>query len=125
MTTISAANKKKLNRSMRSATNVQLGTVISDLITSASSVTGTIAKVAGASGSHVVTSAEASASRVVFATGLATVTGFVPSSLRSGSPVIRANFVSGSVAGTIVAMSATAGSPLPLAENDVLSYIAW
>jgi len=132
MTSISASQKKNLNKMNRASKDVLLGTIVSDLITSASSSTGTLATSiatlqsnATVSASHVVTSGEASASKVILVTGLAKVTGFIGQDLRSGSPIINAKWTSGSVAGTIIVESGVSGSPLPLASGDVVTYIAF
>lgn len=132
MTSISAAQKKNLNRMNRASKDVLLGTIVSDLITSASSSTGTLATSiatlqgnATVSASHTVTAGEASASKVILVTGLASVVGFIGQDLRSGSPIINAKWTSGSVAGTIIVESGVSGSPLPLASGDVVTYIAF
>ncbi len=132
MTSISAAQKKNLNKMNRASKDVLLGTIVSDLITSASSSTGTLATSiatlqgnATVSASHTVTAGEATASKVILVTGLAKVTGFIGQDLRSGSPIINAKWTSGSVAGTIIVESGVSGSPLPLASGDVVTYIAF
>jgi len=132
MTSISASQKKNLNRMNRASKDVLLGTIVSDLITSASSSTGTLATSiatlqgnATVSASHTVTAGEATASKVILVTGLAKVTGFIGQDLRSGSPIINAKWTSGSVAGTIIVESGVSGSPLPLASGDVVTYIAF
>jgi hypothetical protein len=119
---------KNINKMNRASASPVLGQIIQDLITSASATTGTLAvaaaaqtAIAGASAYHSVTASEASASRVVLTTGLASVTGFVKTGLRSGAD-IGLNWTSGSVAGTIVVVSGVSASPL---ENDKLNYIAW
>jgi hypothetical protein len=132
MTSISAAQKKNLNKMNRASKDVLLGTIVSDLITSASSSTGTLAASIATlqgnstvSASHTVTAGEATASKVILVTGLAKVTGFIGQDLRSGSPIINAKWTSGSVAGTIIVESGVSGSPLPLASGDVVTYIAF
>jgi hypothetical protein len=130
MTSISTSQKKNLNKMNRASKDVLLGTVVSDLITSASATTGTLATSIATlqanstvSASHVVLEAESNASRVVLVTGLTTVAGFVGTALRSGSPVINAYMASGSVAGTIEVKKSTSGSAI--AKNDVITYIAF
>lgn len=132
MTSISAAQKKNLNRMNRASKDVLLGTIVSDLITSASSSTGTLATSiatlqgnATVSASHTVTAGEASASKVILVTGLSSVVGFIGQDLRSGSPIINAKWTTGSVPGTIIVESGVSGSPLPLASGDVVTYIAF
>ena len=119
---------KNINRMNRASASPVLGQVIQDLITSASARTGTLAvaataqtAIAGASAYKSVSAGEATASRIVLTTGLATVTGFVKTYLRSGADV-SLNWTSGSVAGTIIVASGASASPL---ENDKLNYIAW
>jgi hypothetical protein len=126
--TITAASSVILNRMNRAAQKVGMGTEIrrvgldNDILVTAKAARTVII---GASGSATVTAAQASASRVVFTTGLSTIKGFEGQSRRSGSAVLRVNWVSGSVAGILRAMSGTSASALPLAENDSLYYIAW
>lgn len=112
MANISASQKKNLNRMNRASKDVLLGDIVSNLQANAT-----------VSGSHVVTTAEATASKVIIATGLSTVKGFVGQDLRSGSPIVNAKWVSGSVAGTVVVSNSTSGSPL--ANGDILTYIAF
>jgi hypothetical protein len=104
----------KVNKMNRAAKDASLGTLVANL-----PATGFTA------GSTVVSSAEAAGSRVVIDTGLTVVTGFVGQDLRSGSPIVNAKWVSGSVAGTIVVTHAVGGSAIVLAANDTLSYVAW
>lgn len=114
MTSISAAQKKNLNKMNRASKDVLLGTIVSDLQGNST-----------VSASHTVTAGEATASKVILVTGLAKVTGFIGQDLRSGSPIINAKWTSGSVAGTIIVESGVSGSPLPLASGDVVTYIAF
>ena len=111
---LTTAKIKKLNKMNRAAQDASLGTLVANL-----PATGITA------GSAVVSSAQAAGSRVVITTGLNAVTGFVGQDLRSGSPVVNAKWVSGSVAGTIVVTNAVGGSSLVLASGDTLSYVAW
>jgi len=128
MATITAASAVILNRMNRAAQKVGMGTEIrrlgqaADIAISASS---TQRAIVGASGSATVTSAQASANRVVLSTGLTTIKGFVTGALRSGSPVIQPNVISGSNAGTLVFMTATTGCATALAADDSLWYMAW
>jgi hypothetical protein len=112
----------------RAAQKVGMGTEIrrlgqaADIAISASS---TQRAIAGASGSATVTSAQASANRVVLSTGLTTIKGFITQASRSGSPIIQPNVISGSNAGTLVFQTATTGCAVALAADDSLWYMAW
>ncbi len=112
--TLTTAKINKLNKMNRAAKDASLGTLVGNM-----PATGITA------GSVVVSSAEAAGSRVVITTGLDVVTGFVGQDLRSGSPIINAKWVSGSVAGTIVVTHGVGGSSIVLAANDSLKYVAW
>jgi len=129
--TITAASATILNRMNRAAQKVAMGTEIrrigldNDIL-----VTATAAQtvIVGASGSATVSSAQASASRVILTTGLTYVKGFIGQDRRSGSAVINAQWTSasaGATAGTIVVKSAVSASALPLAAGDSLYYVAW
>jgi len=127
---ISATQKKNLNKMNRASNDVGLGNMLTDLIASGSATNGTLATSVATlqsnstvQASHIVLEAESNASRVVLTTGLATVAGFVGTALRSGSPVINAYMASGSVAGTIEVLKSTSGSAI--AKNDVITYIAF
>jgi hypothetical protein len=111
---LSSTTIRKVNRMNRAAQDAHLGTLVGNM-----PATGITA------GSVVVSSAEAAGSRVVITTGLDVVTGFVGQDLRSGSPIVNAKWVSGSVAGTIVVTHGVGGSAIVLAANDTLSYVAW
>ncbi len=111
MAGFSAKQTRDLNRANRANQNVQLGTIIGNLAIAGSLI----------SGSHLVTSGEASASRVVITTGLSSVTSFFPTYTRSGSH-LGMTWASGSVAGTLIASNSTSASPL---ANDIASFIAF
>jgi len=129
--TLTAGSATILNRMNAAAKKVGMGTEIQRLGTAndvsvAASAAQTL--VAGASGSATVSAAQASASRVIFTTGLTYVKGFIGQDRRSGSAVINAQWTSasaGATAGTIVVKSAVSASALPLAAGDSLYYAAW
>ncbi len=100
-----------LNRMRTPAQNVGLGTILSNLMNFGNIV----------SGSHTVTTAEMSASRVVLDTGLDAVVGFFPTYLSSGSPV-SPTWASGSVAGIITITKSTSASPT---VGDIAAYLAF
>ena len=106
---ISDTNKNKLNRMNRVAKDTGLGTVIQDL-------QGAII----ASGKHTVTSAEASASKVIFG-DLNAVAGEIWQYTRSGSDI--SHKVKAVRSGSSVTLSGSAVGAI--LENDVLSYIVW
>ena len=114
MSKITTTQKNHLNKMNRAAADVQLGTILQGLQGAGTFV----------SGSHTVTTAEASASRVVLTTGLTSVNGFYNSYLRSGSPVSM-TWSSGSVAGTITVMNNASASAVIAPTTDVASFIAF
>jgi len=126
--TLTSSSATILDRMNRAAYKVGMGTEIRRLGTAndtAVLAAATQVAIAGASGSATVTSAQASADRVVLSTGLTAIKGFVTGALRSGSPVIQPNVISGSVAGTLVFMTATTGCATALTADDSLWYMAW
>ena len=131
MATLTAGSATILNRMNRAAQKVTMGTEIRRLgLDDAILVTAKSAQtiIAGASGSATVSATQASASRVIFTTGLAYVKGFIGQDRRSGSAVMNAQWTSasaGATAGTIVVKSAVSASALPLAAGDSLYYVAW
>jgi len=112
MSQITTTQKNHLNKMNRASADVQLGTLLQGLQGAGTIITG----------SHTVTTAEASASRVVLTTGLTAVSGFFNSYLRSGSP-LSLTWASGSVAGTIIVSNSASASPV--AATDVASFIAF
>jgi anaerobic glycerol-3-phosphate dehydrogenase len=100
---------KDLNRMNASAQNVALGTTMGNLMAVGNIV----------SGSHTVTAAEASASRVVIDTGLDAVVNFFPAYIRSGSPLTQ-TWASGSVAGTLTIVNSASASPI---AGDIATYL--
>jgi hypothetical protein len=108
---ISTANKNRLNHMNRAAQNVNLGTMIQNM--------GVVS-----TGSWTVTAAQASASRVDIATGLASVGGFMLAARRSGSPLHLAAY-SGSVPGTLIAIKDPTVTGSAIATGDIVSFVAF
>lgn len=104
---ITNAQAARINKMNRAAKDVDLGTFLQK-----------------STGSFVVTATESNGSRIVVATGLDAVTGVMGQLRRSGSP-INLNVVSGSVAGTIVAMKDTTVTGSAISVGDVFTYIAF
>jgi len=108
MTTTQIAHLNKMNRASK---DVLLGTRIDTL-------EGNL----GASGSHVVTSGEATASAISITTGITSVTGFIVQGYRSGSPLdgVKVLTSSGSLA-----ITSSASASWVIAASDVINYIVW
>ena len=94
MTSISTTQKNHLNKMNKSAKDVSLGTMLTDLIASGSSVTGTLAVSVSTmeeashfltTGSFAVTAAQHSASSILLSTGTTGIRGFTVQVIRSGS----------------------------------------
>lgn len=111
MTAMTSTQIAHLDKMNRSAQDVSLGTRIAAL-------EGDL----GASGSHVVTSGEASASAINITTGIASVTGFIVQGYRSGSPLGAVKVVTSSGS---LAITSSASATWVITANDVINYIVW
>lgn len=119
MTIMTAAQIAKLNKMNRASKDVTLGTrLAADEASIATLETGTVVVAA----SHVVSSAQASASAIVIQTTIPTLTGALVQASRSGSQLYAVNTIlSGS---NINILSASAGT-WKMAANDVINYVAF
>ena len=122
MTALTTAQIAKLNKMNRAAKDGTLGTRLNAV---ENSVSGS-ATVLGASGSYTTVAGDATGSRIVITTGMATVHGLVADYRRSGSAIPFMKITAGSVAGTIEVIkdpTYTGGSVI--AASDVVTWFAF
>lgn len=101
---------KRLNRMNTPSQDIALGTTLNALVVGAVSAS-----------AHLVTSAEATASRVTMQTNLSAVNGYILMARQSGSAVRN---IYSEVSGSNITM--TSASPAyKIAANDIISYVAW
>jgi hypothetical protein len=126
--TLSTTEIKHLNKMNRSAQDISLGTTLNDLITSASSVSGTLAvDVATLQGNMVtpgsllVTTAQAAASAITIQTTVNPIVGKLVQGYRSGSPLTMKTMMTGSN------LNITSASPTywVIAAGDEINYNVW
>lgn len=98
---------KKVTKMNRASQDANLGYVLDNLITSASSGTGTLVTNMTISGSVGVTDAQVNASAVSITTGLSAIKGWIVQTYRTGSPVVRGE----KVVATGGTLTVTSGSP--------------
>ena len=108
---LTAKQIKQLNKMNRSASNVNLGSVINTLQSQSTN-----------SGSWYVSVAEASASAVVIQTAVPSIAGFIVQTYRSGSPILGSKVVV--TGGSNITI--TSGSPsYVVSGSDVINYIVF
>jgi hypothetical protein len=102
---------KHLNKMNRASQDVQLGTMLGNLITTGSLTTG----------SWSVTGTQASASAITIQTTVKSISGKIVEGFRSGSPLTMKTTVTGSN------LNITSASPTywVIAAADEINYIVW
>ena len=119
---ISTAQKRSLNRMNKASKDVQIGSMLSDLIVSASATSlATLNTNMVISGSHTVTAAEHSASAVLLLTGTTAIRGFFVQCFRSGSSLwdFSPKVVS---TGSKITVSSGCSTTFVITENDVVQW---
>jgi hypothetical protein len=120
---------KNINRMNRASASPLLGQVIQDLITSASSVSGTLAVSVATletnmtvSSSHVVSGAEATASAITIQTTVSPVVGKIVQATRSGSQIYGVKCLT---TGSNLNITSASPSLWVIAADDAVNYIVW
>lgn len=119
---ITNAQASKINHMNRAAHNVNLGTLVQELQTSASSTTGTLALNATKSGSMLVYALHTNASAVTITTGLSSIVGFNVQAYNAGSTILPGYYV-GKSGGTLTIMAVSGCSGIN--AGDKIYWIAW
>ncbi len=111
MTALTARQISDMNRMNRAATNGTLGTRLSSLESGAV-----------VSGSHTITSAQASASAVVIQTTVSAIEGKIVGATRSGSSLSGVKTL---VSGSNLNITSASPSLWVIAADDQVNYIVW
>jgi hypothetical protein len=121
---------KKVTKMNRAAQDVNLGYVLDNLITSASSAAGTLTASVTTLTAHMVTSGcvavtptEASASVCYILTGTSSIKGFVVQPYRSGSLVSGATAIPAATGSKITVTNGP--GTYKLTDADVMQWIVW
>ena len=127
---LSATLIKKLRKMNRAAQDVNLGYVLDNLITSASSGAGTLTTSTTTLTAHMTTSgcvavtlAEASASICYVITGTSAIKGFIVQPYRSGILVSGATAIPASTGSKITVTNGP--GTYKVSDGDILDWIVW
>ena len=127
---LSATLIKKLRKMNRAAQDVNLGYVLDNLITSASSGTGTLTTSTTTLTAHMttsgcvaVTAAESSASICYVLTGTSAIKGFIVQPYRSGSLVSGATAIPASTGSKITVTNGP--GTYKVTTDDILNWVVW
>ena len=127
---LSAALIKKVTKMNRAAQDVNLGYVLDNLITSASSGAGTLTASVTTLTAHMTTSGcvaatsdDATSGSVIFLTGTSAIKGFIIQTYRSGSLIVGHKATPAATGSKITLTSGSVGYAVVAA--DVINWIVW
>jgi hypothetical protein len=111
MTALTSTQIANLNRMNRASTSAAIGTRLNNLETGAV-----------VAGSHVVTSAQASASAITVQTTVSAIEGKMVQATRSGSQIYGVKCLT---TGSNLNITSASPSLWVIAENDEVNYVVW
>ena len=118
---ISNAQRAKINKMNRASQDVSLGTIVQNLQTGSATLNGYIRS----TGSYTAVEADSNASKVVIATGLTGVVGYMVQVYTSGSQKSTIKVINSGSNLTVTAGSAATSTVPAITTGDVTNWMVW